>query len=199
VTVTQTLTKSEIVSSDVESLILVDEADQAIGHMEKSACHDGEGRLHRAFSALIFNPRGELLLQRRARNKRLWPAFWSNSCCSHPRAGEELMDAVHRRVEQELGLSAEFEFLYKFTYHARYQDLGSEHELCSVFLGRTSQEPIINTTEIDQWRWIDAGALERWLAQSPEVFTPWFTLEWRRLQDHFGTALQRFGVKGDPA
>ena len=99
-------TRSEVVSSDDEPLILVDSRDRELGYLDKSACHDGEGRLHRAFSVFIFNPRGDVLLQRRSRSKRLWPSHWSNSCCSHPRKGETMEQAVHRRIRQELGFAA---------------------------------------------------------------------------------------------
>src|SRR5258708_17432351 len=73
-------------SADADSLILVDESDQGVGHLSKALCHERRGVLHRAFSLLIFNGSGELLLQKRSAFKRLWPLYWSNSCCSHPRS-----------------------------------------------------------------------------------------------------------------
>ena len=76
----------------MENLILVDEEDRVIGHEEKERCHDGAGKLHRAFSVFLFDGRGRMLIQRRSAAKRLWPLFWSNSCCSHPRQGEEIAD-----------------------------------------------------------------------------------------------------------
>ena len=183
-------TKAEVVSSEDEPLILVNSADEAVGSLAKSACHDGEGVLHRAFSLFVFNPAGETLLQRRHAVKRLWPGFWSNSCCSHPRAGESLAEAVRRRAWDELGLSVQLEFLYKFEYRAAYADVGSEFELCSVFLGRSSGQPRINTTEIADWRWLLPRELEREIERFPERFTPWLKLEWQRLRDDFGDRLQ---------
>ncbi len=176
------LTKSEIVSSDQEPLILVDNADREIGFLDKSSCHDGDGVLHRAFSLFIFNQRGELLLQRRAAGKRLWPSYWSNSCCSHPRRGELMAEAVQRRMEQELGLRAPLRFVYKFEYQARFGDQGTEHELCWVYVGQTTEQPVINTTEIDEWRWIAPEALDAELAAGEDTFTPWFQMEWQRLR-----------------
>ena len=163
----ETLTKTEIVSSELEPLILVDTEDNEVGFLDKSACHDGEGRLHRAFSLFICNARGELLIHQRASAKRLWPDYWSNSCCSHPRRGESMQEAVARRLEQELGLHAKLNYLYKFEYQANYRELGSEHELCSVYAGQTSEEPVINTNEIRDWRWIDPTTLE--LIGQPDV------------------------------
>lgn len=185
----QPLTKSDVVSSEREPLILVDSQDREVGRLDKSACHDGEGVLHRAFSLFVFNPRGELLLQRRAAGKRLWPSYWSNSCCSHPRAGERMDQAVERRLYQELGLVATLSYVYKFEYVAAYGDLGTEHELCWVYVGRTDDEPVINTTEIDEWRWIAPAALTAELSGHPEQFTPWLKLEWARLRQEFGDDL----------
>jgi isopentenyl-diphosphate delta-isomerase len=178
-------TKSEIVSSESESLILVNPSDEVVGYLDKSAAHDGDGVLHRAFSLFIFNEAGELLLQQRAAAKRLWPGYWSNSCCSHPRKGETMDVAVHRRLEQELGLRANLQFAYKFEYRATFADLGTEHELCWVYLGRTDAEPVINTTEIMNWRWIDPRSLTSAIAGAPERYTPWLKMEWERLNAEF--------------
>ena len=95
-----------IVSFDSERLILVDSLDNEIGTMSKIDCHQGEGRLHRAFSVFLFNAKGELLIQQRSALKKLWPLFWSNSCCSHPREGENITEAVNRRLLDELGIEA---------------------------------------------------------------------------------------------
>ncbi len=180
---------TKIVSDDAERLILVDSQDNVVGHLDKSSCHDGTGILHRAFSLFIFNDEGELLLQQRANGKRLWPRFWSNSCCSHPREGETMEEAVQRRCEEELGFRTPMRFLYKFEYHAQFGALGSEHELCSVYTGIFSGEPVINTTEIEAWQWLAPAELDRRLAHSPETFTPWFKLEWQRINDAFADAI----------
>lgn len=195
---TEALTKADIVSFEQEPLILVDQCDREIGLLDKSACHDGDGVLHRAFSLFVFNPAGELLIQRRADGKRLWPGYWSNSCCSHPRAGEAMAEAVRRRLGQELGLITEPEFVYKFEYTAKFGALGAEHELCSVFLGRSDAQPVINTTEIGAWRWIAADDLDGELAQHPGAFTPWFKLEWSRLRRDYRDRLQHYGVRPEP-
>ena len=182
-------TRHEIVSSDDEPLILVNAQDEPLGTLAKSACHDGQGVLHRAFSLFVFNDAGETLLQRRHASKRLWPGYWANSCCSHPRAGEALPDAVQRRAWDELGIDVQPEFLFKFQYQASFADLGTEFELCSVYLGRASGAPRVNTTEVADWRWTAPGELDRRLAACPDTFTPWLHLEWRRLREEFGDRL----------
>jgi isopentenyl-diphosphate Delta-isomerase len=173
-------------TADSESLILVDEADQEVGHMSKTQCHEGRGTLHRAFSLLIFNAAGELLLQQRAASKRLWPMYWSNSCCSHPRRAEAMESAIHRRLQEELGLRCPLHFLYKFQYQAQFDAAGAEHEVCSVFIGRSSGPVKVNRSEILAWRWIAPEALQAELAGSgAERFTPWFIMEWGRVwRDH---------------
>ena len=177
--------RDEVVSFESEELILVNENDEEVGHLDKSSCHDGDGVLHRAFSLFIFNARGELLLQQRSGEKRLWPRSWSNSCCSHPRRGESMEQAVHRRLQQELGFDAKLEYLYKFQYSAQYESTGSERELCWVYVGRTDAEPVVNRTEIEAWRFVSIEALDAELDASPDRFTPWFKMEWQRITKEF--------------
>jgi len=167
---------------DSEPLILVDDADREIGHLDRANCHAGVGILHRAFSLLIFNGNGELLLQQRAAGKRLWPLYWSNSCCSHPRRSEGMEAAIHRRLMEELGLACPLHFLFKFQYQAQFDAAGAERELCSVFIGRCNARVRVNPEEIRAWRWTPTAALELEMA-GPEAagFTPWFRLEWERI------------------
>lgn len=186
---------NKIVSFESEELILVDENDEETGSLSKALCHDGDGILHRAFSLFIFNDDGHLLLQRRSADKRLWPMYWSNSCCSHPRVGEDLEIAIGRRLQQELGMSAALEFVYKFSYQARFEDLGSERELCSVFLGRSQKAVKANETEIADWRFIPAAELTLALETTPEQFTPWFKMEWQRLNDEYSKKLAAYASR----
>ncbi|HEX7029855.1 MAG TPA: isopentenyl-diphosphate Delta-isomerase [Gammaproteobacteria bacterium] len=182
-------TRYENVSSESEKLILVDENDNEIGTISKADAHDAKGVLHRAFSLFIFNDDGELLLQQRSPEKRLWGGYWSNSCCSHPRAGEDMDEAVHRRLEQELGMSADLEFVYKFAYQADFGERGAEHEMCWVYVGYATSEVQANASEISDWRWIAPGALDDEMRARPEAFTPWFKLEWDRLKRDFAERL----------
>lgn len=181
---------NDVVSSEEEPLILVDGADREIGYLSKGECHDGDGILHRAFSLFIFNSRGELLLQQRSAEKRLWPVFWSNSCCSHPRRGETMAVATRRRLDQELGMAADFEHLFTFQYHARYLDLGSESEVCHVFVGLCDDPPRPNSTEVCSVRWIPPDELDREFLEKPETLTPWFAQEWPRVRDVFHQILR---------
>ena len=112
-----------MVSFENEPLILVDANDTVVGHASKQEAHDGQGILHRAFSVFLFDTQGRVLLQQRAAAKRLWPLFWSNGCCSHPRRGEETPAAAARRTQEELAVEAQsLSYLFKFEYHASYSD-----------------------------------------------------------------------------
>jgi len=178
-------TRTEVVSDEAELLILVDSEDQPIGELDKAACHNDEGTLHRAFSLFVLNSKGQILLQKRAKNKRLWGGYWSNSCCSHPRAGESIDDAVLRRSEQELGLAVDAKFVYKFEYSAKFGEAGSERELCSVYVAQTSDEPVFNTEEISACRWVSPAKLAKALVDNAGHYTPWLKMEWDTLRrDH---------------
>lgn len=184
-----------VVSFNNESLILVDEHDQELGHQDKLTCHSGKGLLHRAFSIFIFNSEGKMLLQQRSAEKKLWPLFWSNSCCSHPRQGETMAIATQRRLQQELGFITNLQYLYKFKYHVPYLDEGSEFELCWVFVGQSDQTIHINKNEIANCRFISGRELELEMQQIPEQFTPWFKLEWERLKHDYLDVLKKLKVQ----
>lgn len=181
-----------VVSSESEELILVDEDDTELGVLDKGLCHDGDGVLHRAFSLFLFNSNGQLLLQQRADDKRLWPEYWSNSCCSHPRRGESMEIATRRRLADELNVDASLEFVYKFRYQSRFGSAGSENELCSVFLGRCDDEVVANRSEIKAIRFVDAKSLARELEVAADLFTPWFKMEWDSLNNEYAATLARY-------
>lgn len=179
------MAREEIVSSVDEELILVDDFDREIGFRAKGDCHTGQGTLHRAFSIFVFNSADELLLQQRSADKPLWPNYWSNTCCSHPRRGESMDQAVARRLEQELGFTCPLEFLYKFKYQAQYGATGAEHEFCWVYFGRYDGPVDVNVNEIAAWRWLGVEELEVELARTPERFTPWFKMEWAHIKANY--------------
>ena len=183
---------NRVVSSEAEELILVDADDNETGFLSKAECHDGDGQLHRAFSVFLFNDAGKLLLQQRAEAKRLWPGYWSNTCCSHPRRGESMDVATRRRLRDELNIEANLEFVYKFQYQADFGDAGSENELCHVFVGRVKSEVKPNKHEISAIRFVSRDELDSELESSPERFTPWFKLEWHALNKTFASRIAKY-------
>lgn len=183
-----------VVSSESEELILVDADDNEIGYSSKANCHDGPGVQHRAFSLFLFNDEGQLLLQQRSSEKRLWPGYWSNSCCSHPRRGESLPVATMRRLRDELNTAAQIEYVYQFCYQAEFGEAGSENELCHVFLGRIDGDIRPNDSEIASVRFISASDLDDELASRPQQFTPWFIKEWHALKESYAEQLAHYAI-----
>lgn len=179
------------VSFDDEMLILVNSRDEEIGWEDKATCHMGNGILHRAFSIFIFNDKNELLIHQRSDQKLLWPLFWSNSCCSHPRKGEKIESAAQRRLEEELGIKTNLKYLYKFQYQAAFDGVGSENELCSVFVGKSNGPVNVNRNEIAGWKFIPIETLEQELDKNPENYTPWFKMEWTQLRKRFWQQIQQ--------
>lgn len=174
---------SPVVSFDSDELILVDEEDNPMGYKNKVECHQGNGILHRAFSVFLFNEKIELLMQQRSETKMLWPMVWSNTCCSHPRRNESIYDAAQRRMQEELSVDAKLEYLFKFSYQARYRDIGSENELCSVLAGKLTDSRVeANSNEVNDWRMISADKLDEEIFKFPDNFTPWFKIEWECLK-----------------
>lgn len=178
-------------SLNINQLILVDENDNAIGEHEKIACHLGQGQLHRAFSILLFNTHGKLLLQQRSDQKLLWPLYWSNTCCSHPGVGESVEDACKRRLVQELNIRADVQFIYKFQYYAKYLDIGAESELCHVMLGKSDETPTLIEAEVAAFKYVSVDELDNLLVEIPEQFTPWFKQEWDELKTNYWQEVEK--------
>lgn len=170
---------------ETDVLILVDEQDNETGSCEKVDCHLGAGKLHRAFSVFLFDPDGKVLIQQRNKSKMLWGGYWANSCCSHPRLGEDTHDAAHRRIQEELGAESELTFLYKFVYHAEFGDVGSEHENCWVFAGHYDGTLNVDPEEIADWRLVTPDELTAEIENHSERFSPWLKLEWERIRNEF--------------
>ncbi len=166
-----------------EMLILVDKNDNEIGYEEKVKCHLNEGKLHRAFSIFVFNDKDELLLQKRNKEKMLWGEYWTNTCCSHPRKGESLEEATHRRLIEELGFDTELKEIFKFLYQAKFKDVGSEREMDHVFVGRYNGEVKSNPEEVADWKWISIEKLKEDMKQNPAHYTPWFKISLDKVID----------------
>jgi isopentenyl-diphosphate delta-isomerase len=161
---------------DRESVILVDAGNNVVGSCGKLATHR-EGRLHRAFSILISNQKGELLLQQRAAGKYHFANRWSNACCGHPRPGESTSAAARRRLAEELGFSVPLNQVAELSYCAEDDTSGLvEHEYLHVFHGQYTGEPCPDPDEVSSWRWVAPDRVRRGLALRPGWFTPWFAI-----------------------
>lgn len=178
-------------SSKEEKLILVDKQDKIRGYENKERCHEGQGLLHRAFSILIFNKKKHLLIQRRSASKLLWPLYWSNSVCSHPRAGESYEEAARRRLDEEVGLKTPLQLLYKFHYQAEFRNIGSEKEMCCVYVGKTNGIVTANQDEIADWKYIDMETMDKQIFANPKRYTPWFIMEWNQIRTSHLSDIQK--------
>jgi isopentenyl-diphosphate Delta-isomerase len=159
----------------MENVILVDEQDNMVGTMEKMEAHR-MGVLHRAFSILIFNSKGELLLQKRSREKYHSGGLWTNACCSHPTLDESIRDTARKRLLHEMGIDLQPEFAYKFIYKTKLDKNLIEHELDHVFTGIFNGDPSINKQEVEDWRFMSIESIQADIKAHPEIYTEWFKL-----------------------
>jgi isopentenyl-diphosphate Delta-isomerase len=169
-----------------ELLILVDENDREIGVMEKMPVHR-QGLLHRAFSVFIFNSGGQLLLQQRADEKYHSAGLWSNTCCSHPLKGENLSDTIQRRLEEEMGMRCNLEFMFSFIYKTNLQNDLIEHELDHVYFGVTDDQPVLNPYEVKDWKYIDLADLETDIKAHPDNYTAWLEVCLPKVSEYYSS------------
>lgn len=167
-----------------EFVVLVNEKDEELGIMEKQQAHV-KGVLHRAFSVLIYNSKGEMLIHQRAKSKYHSPLLWTNACCSHPRKGETYKEAAHRRLKEELGFDCELKEEFNFIYKAKLNDL-YEHELDYVFTGVYDGEINFNKDEVNACKWISVRELANEIEQNSEEYTVWFKIIWEKYLTQIG-------------
>ncbi len=157
-------------------VILVNENDEAIGSADKMSAHI-EGLRHRAFSVFIVNRtnRGwEILLQQRAWNKYHSQGLWTNTCCSHPSPGEDIISAAERRLQEEFGFTLPLEEVGMFHYIAHLKEKLIENEMDHVLIGYGKPALINpNVEEIVDYRWCDLNELQSALQKNPEQYTAW--------------------------
>lgn len=168
---------------DIEHVILLDDDGRAIGTAPKSSVHGTDTALHLAFSCHVLNDDGQVLVTRRALGKTAWPGVWSNSFCGHPKPAEPVLSAVRRRAEFELGLTlTDIELaLPLFRYRATDASGVVEHEVCPVYVARTSDEPVLNPLEVAEAEWVDPRDLAVSLSATPWAFSPWLVLQAQQL------------------
>jgi isopentenyl-diphosphate delta-isomerase len=161
-----------------EYVILVDQNDNPIGKEEKVKCHLPNGKLHRAFTALIFNNEGKLLLTKRSDKKMLWPGYWDGTVASHPRESETYVSSAERRMPEEIGFSCKMNYVNKFEYHVPYKDIGSENEICGTLIGTIDSfdESSLIKDEISEIKWISSDELKNELQQNRDAYCPWMIL-----------------------
>lgn len=161
-------------------LIVVNKNDEEIRLEGKLKCHLSKEILHRAFTIFIFNSKGKLLIQKRSKNKLLWPLTWESSCSGHPLQTEDYITAGEKRLKEELGFSSKLKLLGKFRYQARYKNIGSENEICALLIGKYNRKVNPNPKEVAEWKWIDLKTLKKDLIKKPKEYTPWLKIAVRQ-------------------
>jgi isopentenyl-diphosphate delta-isomerase len=164
-----------VTSQETELVVLLDAGLQPCGVLPKSEVHHAETPLHLAFSVYVFDDAGRLLVTRRAVGKQTFAGVWTNTCCGHPAPGEDLAEAVRRRLGTELGLTvSELSLaLPEFRYEATAADGVRENEFCPVFVARATGDPAPDATEVEEWRWVDWPAFCALAEGSPWAISAW--------------------------
>jgi isopentenyl-diphosphate delta-isomerase type 1 len=159
-----------------EMVVLVDEHDKQIGLAEKMQAHE-HGLLHRAFSVFIVRPNVngyEILMQQRNIDKYHCGGLWTNTCCSHPRDQENIVQAAQRRLQEEMGLQINLQVIGEFIYRAAFSNGLVEHEYDHVMLGfYNAEEFVVNSVEVQNFKWMTLSDLEIALVADPDKYTPW--------------------------
>jgi isopentenyl-diphosphate delta-isomerase len=165
-----------------DNVILVDTNNNPVGEMGKMEAHL-QGALHRALSVLVFNSKGEILLQQRAFSKYHTPGLWSNTCCSHPRPGEDSLEAATRRLGEEMGFTVPLEKSFDFIYRAHFDNGLIEHEFDHVFFGNFEGTPIPNPDEAHDYKWVRHFDLMEEMRSNPENYTVWFRIIMEKIEE----------------
>ena len=158
-----------------QKVVLVDKSGNQIGLMPKLEAHQ-KGILHRAFSIFLFNSKNQILLQKRSLIKYHSAGLWTNTCCSHPRDGEDIIDAGKRRLYEEMGIKTELKKEFEFTYKEALGNGFTEHEFDHVLIGNFNGNPILNKDEVEDWKWMLLEEIEKDINENQEDYTVWFVI-----------------------
>lgn len=170
----------------MDEVILLSEDGDAIGVFSKDEVHTTHTPLHLAFSCHVLDENGRILVTRRALSKRTWPGVWTNSFCGHPRPGESMTDAVHRRAQDELGLTVTDVTMVLADYRYRAVDASGivENEICPVHVARIDGGLVPDPDEVSEWAWVDPAEFADAVAAAPFAFSPWLVEQLPQLRAH---------------
>lgn len=173
-----------------EEIILVNELDEEVGRMGKYEAHL-KGLLHRAFSIFVFNSKGELLLQKRADTKYHSGGLWSNTCCGHPRPGEQIMEAAQRRLKEEMGFQMPLKKVLDFTYRTEFENGLTEHEIDHVFMCEYNGLISANLNEVSDYCYKEMAEIKESLLSHPHKYTVWFQLVFPQIEKYRASSYPR--------
>lgn len=167
-----------LTEATAERVVLLGPDREPVGTQLKSEVHGVDTPLHLAFSCYVFDDADRLLMTRRALGKRTWPGVWTNTCCGHPAPGEDMTDAIGRRLLTELGLQVDVLTcaLPDFAYRAVDASGVVENEFCPVYTARAlhpDASVTANAAEVMDWRWVPWDDLVAAAGRTPFAFSPW--------------------------
>lgn len=173
----------------MKKVVLVNKKDEVVGLENKVKAHLGQGILHRAFTILVFNKKGEVLLQKRAKEKMLWPLVWETTCSSHPLENETHKEAGEKRLKQELGFSCPLKLIDKFVYRSVYKNgstgsprvIGAENEVCGLLKGEYNEGVKADPKETAEWKWVGLSELREDIKNNPEQYAPWLKIALQKI------------------
>ena len=160
-------------NTENQQIALVDTEDNIIGYEDKNIVHQ-KGLLHRAFSVFIFNRKGEMLIQQRAKTKYHSPLLWTNACCSHLIKGSTMEKSLHKRLQFEMGFDTNVEYKFKFTYKIKFANGLTEYETDHVYFGNWDGNIILNPEEATRCKWVNVSDLKNDIKQNRHKYTYWF-------------------------
>jgi isopentenyl-diphosphate delta-isomerase len=180
--ITDQKNKDTKMESGIETIVLINSADEVIGEIGKIEAHQKVGRLHRAFTIFLQNQKGEWLITKRSEQKPLWPLWWDAACSSHPWFPNETIEqAALRRLPFELGLQIEqvhnLTEVFAYEYHAVYSSEWSENEINHIVVATYDGSVSPNTNEVAEFQWLTSAHIDELLNQS-NYFAPWFEQAW---------------------
>lgn len=164
-----------------EQILVVNENDEIVGLDSKENCHSGNGILHRAITIFIINKKNEILLCKRRILKKLWSDFWDTSCSTHVRQDETYEQAGERRLKEELGFSCKLKFVSKFQYQAKFQNIGSENEICALLIGNYTGDVDPNTDEVSNYKWVSVEQLKNEINNTD--ISPWLKIAFEKYSE----------------
>lgn len=170
-------------SNQQELVVLLDAEGRPCGTAPKQDVHHGDTPLHLAFSCYVLDAEGKILVTRRALTKTAWPGVWTNSFCGHPGPGEDMVDALRRRSQWELGINISSVELRLPGFKYRAVDAGGivENEVCPVFTAVTQDMVAPRQSEVCEYQWVSVPGLLVAAESAPWAFSPWLVLQLKEL------------------
>ncbi len=156
----------ETTDNQDELFIVVDRDDNILGYKTRYECHHDKSLIHRTVGVLIFNEKGQVLLQKRSMTKDLEPGVWGVSSAGHVTRGQTDEDAVHRELQEELDIDVPLTFFKKFI-----TENDRETERAALYKGKSNGPFTPDAQEVSEVRFFDPREIKLLMASKKLVMT----------------------------